>query len=651
MGTTTRRLQVEVTGRDAGFTATMNRVNAGLSRVGSGLRTGRNEAGLFNRQIMAIGTTARYYLAGQLVFGVQRAISNLSEFKTQLGQIDALAAQVNSRGQLQGIGSNLADVGSEAILMSNKFGIAVTDVESFMQRFFSAFNPPGTTKQRLGEMQTYTKALLTLSTAIGGEAGDPNQLAGGLTGLINATPGGRRHPGQTASNIADMFTVLLQRTPAIRGVDIGNAAGRFASAASLAKMTVPQVLSTFGVAAQTGGSPAVIIRGVAQLLGSSLLHPTKPGSLATYRQAGLPTDPNALASMGGQKVLEGLITFVQQGGPAGSKGRKMNLDAIYNAFSRQESVRQFVNILAQGGIPALRNFNKELKQGVKDNRSKQFSDIRLRQSTLMRMTQARSNLGLSLISGVDVPLEYLIADPIIAASNFAARHRTTTGAVVGTGLSLGAANALRKLGIFKKFGKVGRFLGAASGIEQAAIGGAIAKEELPAAIAGGATDGTRANPFWVIISPLSWSVGSPGGFGSPVPGGGAKIPPIITRGTKWSWLGKAGKYAGPVGLALAASDATDSYLAKNHPGVLMRNQNNIPFSNLPWDQISAAMRNDKTARHLEVTGTAFADLTIKLVDGQGNEIVTTKKKGVPVKLWNARQAPTSKGKTGSRKAP
>lgn len=717
-----RRIEVDVVGRTSGFEAAMNRVNAGLTRMGSGLRGGRNETSLFSRQLMALGTTARYYLAGRLVFGVQSAIQSLGEFKSQLGDVDALASQLNRRGQLIGLGGQLADVGSEAILMSNKFGIAVGDVESYMQRFFSSFNPPGTAKQRVAEMTTYTNAILNLVSALGSEAGDPQKLAGGLTGLINAMPGGRQNPGKAAGTVADYFAVLLRQTPSLTGGDIATAAGRFASAASLAKMSVPEILSTFGVAAQTGGSPAVIIRGITQLLGQSLMHPTRPQSLNTYRAAGLPTDPNALAAMGGQKVLETLIKYVQEGSHGPGK-HNANLDAIYNAFSRQESVRQFVNLLAQGGIPALRDFNKSLHQGVKENMAQQMAQRRLRQSSLVRMTQATHNLGISLVQGADWPLEHLVADPIIGVSNFAARHRTTTQGIVGGAVSLGAANALRRLGVFRgmgRFGKLGRLIGGASAIEQAAIGQAISKEELPAAISGGAADGSRANPYWVIISPLSWSVGSPGGLSQPVPNPGHTSTESKIAHSLWSrvkgflpgsaavagltssgraalgmaargLIGVAPKVGGGVGLGYLMAMAFpenaghgsrlgfgDYNLAGMFPHT---NFNNLPVlkrlasgrnrdsafgsskavSNVigrlldhdispqrAEQLLEGALRRATQNNAIQVAGAAKLDVTVttKHPDGTSSRTV---KRGVPVKLWNAKQYPTKQGKPGSRK--
>lgn len=648
---TRRRLEVEVVATVGGFTAAMNRVNAGITRVSQGFRRGGSDANYFSRQLMAVGTTARYYLAGRLIFGIQSAITNLADFKTQLGEVDALASRVNQHGQLTGLGDQLDKVGESALLMSNKFGIAIPDIEQYMQRFFSSFNPPGSAKQRVAEMNQYTTAILNLTTALGTEAGDPSKLAGGLTGLINAMPGGRKHPGATAKTISDYFAVLLRQTPSLTGADIASAAGRFASAKTLAKMSVPQILSAFGVAAQTGGSPAVMIRGITQLLGQSLMHPTRPQSLRTYQMAGLPTDPNALAGMGGQKVLERLITFVQQGGPAGSPGRRTNLDAIYNAFSRQESVRQFVNILAQGGVPALRAFNRSLQEGAKESMAKQMADKRLRQSTLLRMQKASTSLGVSLVSGADWPLEHLVADPLIATSNAAIKHRTTTQAVIGGALALGAGNALRRLGAFRgmgRLGKFGRFLGAATGIEQAAIGGAISKEELPAAISGGATDGTRSNPFWVIISPLSWSLGGPTGTG--IGGGGGDSPGFL--GKLWKKGGRIvplGKGTGVAAVVLAGGYA--GYEAGQYLGRHV-NTNKIIADYVTGKRgkgVDWLGHDIKRPSEVEVKGQASVDVRVHLVDKKGQEIGVHEKKGVPVKLWNAKQYPSSKGKPGSRK--
>lgn len=690
-----RRLEVDVVGRDSGFSAVMNRMNSGVTRFASGLRAGRGEASLFNKQIMAIGTTARYYLAGQLVFGVMAATRNLGEFKTQLGEIDALASRLDSKGNLQGLGGQLGVIGEQALLMSNKFGVAVGEVESYMQRFYTAFKPTGTPQQRTKEMEDFVNAHLELVTMLGARAGDPNALAGGLAGLIRAMPGGEKAAGSNAKTLSNYFARIITSSPNLTGQDIAGAAGRLASAKTLSHMSVRDVLAAFGLAAETGGSPAVITRGMTQLLGQSLLHPTRPQSLRTYQSAGLPTDPNSLAALGGTHVLEQLIRFVQQGAP-GSKTRAMNLDAIYNAFSRQESVRQFVNLLANGGVPALKNFQKGLDEAAKTNYAHQAAQKRLNQSILMRMGNARTNLGISLMSGADWPLEHLIAQPIIGVSNAAIRHRTATSAIVGGTLALGAANGLRRLGAFDKlgrFGKLGRFIGTASGIEQAAIGSAISKEELPAAIAGGATSGTRANPYWVIISPLSWSVGSPGGFSQPT-GNKTSTDERVGK-TVWSWLkGGSAPFIGGVksiglkGTGIIGAAVTEplwyndlvKWMSSGHgravpPGhpMLSKYASNSSYQGLQWTHdIPAPIQNvlDRFAggklsadraeamlRRLQpggpgnpihIDGSAKLDVTVHTKHPDGSTSKTTKR-GVPVKLWGAKQFPSAQGKAGSRK--
>jgi hypothetical protein len=513
--------------------------------------------------------------------------------------------------------------------------------------------------------------------------------------LINALPGGRNHPGSSANTIANYFAALLRETPSLTGADIATAAGRFASAKSLANMSVPQILSTFGVAAQTGGSPAVIIRGITQLLGQSLLHPTRPASLNTYAAAGLPTDPNSLAKLGGQRVLEALINYVAPNGLNLSKeqrgrlatankttlsglvGGQINLDAIYNAFSRQESVRQFVNLIANGGVPALRAFNKSLETANKNQIAQQMASARLRQSLLVRMQTASTNAGIALLAGADWPLENLVARPAIFASNEAIKHPLATKIGVSTALGLGAANALRRFGAF---GRVGKLLGLAGGIETAAVGQAISKEELPNAITGGATDGTRANPFWVIISPLSWSVGQPGGALGGT--GGDGTPAVLAKGGRF---GLAARVFGSAAAAFVLGKGGYDYFsnpaaapksghgwawALSHPvgdvnetlaDLFGRGNRSISFGVLsklkgldPAHQsaalkaIQAAGLQNANISRVVFEGNPKADLTIKFVDKDGKTLTVQEHKGVPI-IPKAKTFPSAQGKAGSRK--
>jgi hypothetical protein len=273
----------------------------------------------------------------------------------------------------------------------------------------------------------------------------------------------------------------------------------------------------------------------------------------------------SLLKLGGMNVLRRLIEYAAPGG-------HLNRDRAYALFSRQESVRQFVNIIANGGVQGLQRFTDSLDQAAKTN----FADVAARQrlqysGTHVRARTAVSNLGVALASGADPVLENLYARPITYLSNAAIRHPKVTAAAVDTGLALGAANALRRYGAMSglgarlggRFGRLGKVVSGATGIEQGLISSAISKEELPAAIGGGAADGSRANPYWVIISPLSWSVGSPGGFQSPT-GRGNTLNEIESDAKKYGGWGAlaaqrlkrfariGGRFGGPATIAAIA---------------------------------------------------------------------------------------------------
>ena len=356
-----------------------------------------------------------------------------------------------------------------------------------------------------------------------------------------------------------------------------------------------------------------------------------------------------------------------------------------NAFSRQESVRQFVNLIANGGVPALKNFQGALDEAAKTNLAHQRAQARLDQSLIVRMHQASTNLGIALVQGANPVLENLIARPTIWASTEAIKHPNVVQGVEAGAFTLGAANALRRMGAFGKLtgrfgGKFGKFLGGATALEQGAITSAISKEELPSLISGGKTDGTRGNPFWVVISPVSWSMGGPtgsgGGNNSPGGGGGLfglfKKAPLMfgrtaaeaaagfiaAKGTwdyinnpskaprghhGWTWAVEhpVGSFESTLGdiFGRGGPDKFSRMVAlKKHPALL----NALQASG----QMNAYLQGGITK--IEFAGNPKADLTIKLVDAQGRTITVQEHKGVAI-LPKAKTFPTSQGKPGSRK--
>ena len=211
--------------------------------------------------------------------------------------------EVNAQGKFQGLGSQLDDLGSQAIVLSNKFGASVTDVESYMTRYASTFNRGSQSVAAYNrEMTNFTNTILNLQTALGSEAGDPAALASGIGGLVNVIPGGKKNPGATAKQISDYMAYLTQVTPNVTGTDLANAAGRMASVYNTTGMTPQQIFAIFGQAFKAGGSPTIAIRGVQQLLGQSLLTPKSATAKAAFQRVLGTSDPNALRSYsyGGQ---------------------------------------------------------------------------------------------------------------------------------------------------------------------------------------------------------------------------------------------------------------------------------------------------------------------------------------------------------------
>lgn len=681
-----RRLGVEFYGNASGFISASNRVFYGTNRVAQGFRSAARDSNLLSNQVKAMGTTMRYAFAGQVVFGVVAALGRLKDFEVQLGTINSLAGQIDRQGKLRGIGSTLDDLGSDAILTANKFGVATTDIETYMERFYSSFQPGNRSKQAMkGLADQWASTIAGLQAILGTEAGDPSELGGGIAGFIAAIPGGKNNLGQSMSRIANLIAYITSATPNIKGTDISRDIGRMGSVMKLARLSPEELFALWGTAAEKGGSASVIGRGITQLAGASIMHPKSPEQLAAFGQAGLPTDPNQLRKLGGFAVIEKLLTHAANG-----PGNKPDVSFLFNAFGRQESVRQFVNLLGKEGPDALKRFLKGLQQAEKQNLYQQRVDLAMQRRGLAQLSESFQNIGLSLVRGLEGPLG-AVGVGVKFLSDELAKHRTLTKAAVGVGVTLASSRALAKLGAFnganrwlgraesqagaagltgrmKWAGRGLKLLSGMSAAERAAASAALMTEEAPAVLAGGAADGSRANPYWVIISPWSWSVGSPGGdnpFSQTNPNnpGGTKLPPVIAGG-KFGRFVKGGLLAaGTVigaDLAWKYGNKVGNYLnGGGHPYLDPKNM--TPAQRAKWNAgqwvdiphkksgaLDFAMRRAVQLPHsIRIHGAV--DVTTKMTDKNG-QVVAIGKAQAPVQLWGPNVFSSAGGKPGSRKA-
>jgi hypothetical protein len=560
--------------------ADLQRNIGGLTQFNQRLNDSGRRLGAWGQQMKAIGTTIRYALAGAAVYGVASAVTNLGEFEQALGNIDSLAARVDQNGNLRGLGGQLDKVGDFALQTSSKFGIAVTDIEQYMQRFYSSFDAPAGARG-MSQMRGFTNEIAQLQIALGGEVGNPAELASGIAGLIHAMGGGalRDIPGSTR-RIANIVATTTQRSPVLTGTDITRDIGRLGAGLNVSRMTPEQIFALYGAASQAGGSPAVIGRGISQMVSAGLV----PGHLqkrqiAAFQQAGLPTDANSLRKLGGWEVLMRMMHAVQQGpiharnaaalrdegitddqqavDQAGISGINMNLAA--NLFGRQESFRQFINLLAVGGPKALDDFIGSIKDGEKQNRSAQRAEIANRRRFFQRLQETQRNIGIEFLRGF-APLFSGYARALSGVGSTAMRIGPT-GLVAGAGGVVAAnvaSHLLFKTGLTGLAGRgIGRIPGVGPLLGRFGLGKLAARSsELAAASLIGAGPnvfqssgiqgaGSRANPFWVVVDPLSWFMpgapsdraAGPGGPGGG--GGGGRVPWVIPP-----WIRGAGARLG-----------------------------------------------------------------------------------------------------------
>lgn len=510
------------------------------------------QLGLWGQQMRAIGTTIRYALAGGLIYGLATSVTKLADFNDMLGQIEATALRIQD-GRFEGLGDQLDDLGDRAFALSNRWGVAADAVQEHMQRFFSAFDIPGNAERQMEMSSAWAEQMVILQRALGREAGDPLQLSGGVAGLIQGMgPQAGQDPAATARRISNIIAAVLVGTPNITGVDIARDIGRLAGAQTSLRMTPEQIFAVYGTAARLGGSPAVIGRGVTQLLTAELVNPQTKEQQEAFRRLGLPTQPGALREMGGWNILMQLMsrfqapTVAQQQilgteedpeaalQAAGIPKESVNL--LFQAFGRMESARQFMNLLAVGGRDALQDFIGTIDDAVESNRALASANARAQEDYLNITANALSNFRTQLARGLERPLLRPVAAGVRAVAGLSDRLGPEgTVAAVGGGLAAGTLFRLlmrgRLTGALGRVPGLGRMLGRfGANSQQLALASLVGAGPgvFTATGMGPERAGARGNPLWVVIDPLSWGMpGSPGGpqwqpgMGAEVAAGGA----------------------------------------------------------------------------------------------------------------------------------
>lgn len=544
-----------------------------LTNMERGVRRNARELGLWGQQMRAMGTTIRYALAGGTVYAVAGAVGSLGQFLDRLGEISALAGEIQSDGTFQGLGRELNTVGDMAVDLSNRFGIAVDEIQQHMMRFYSSFTDQGGA-QGIQNLRAYADVMAEI--AMIAEGADPQALGGGVAGMIigNTPPGQQPDIGRQTARMRDIIAAVLGATPTVRGEDIARDIGRLGAAQTAARMTPEEIWAVYGAAARSGGSPAVIGRGITQLLAAEIMKPQTEDQMQAFRRVGLPTDPTRLREIGGFQVLMRMMQGVAPGGArfsnprafatlgddidpdvaaaaAGASGINMTLAS--NLFGRQESFRQFINIMAQGGVKALEDFIAEIERAKNAELGRSMARERNEQRTYQQFVQTQRNIGLTLARGID-PATRPVARALNRAGDWVTEQNPV--AVAGTIAGAGAAGLAARLifgagwagrGLSRIPGVGGALarsgLGGLAGRAPGLAGAALVGSGVGAFTATGVGDmraGSRSNPLWVVIDPQSWfypgapseSAGGGTAAGAAGGGGGRRLRPwMIPVGT------------------------------------------------------------------------------------------------------------------------
>lgn len=532
-----------------------------LANMRNEMRRHQQQMGLWGQQMKAIQTTIRYSLAGAVTYGTAQAISGLTQFERKMGDIAALATEMQSDGSFTRFGNELNQLADSAIVASNRLITPVENVQSTIAALISSMQDVPRGDAGVRQLNSYTDAIVKLSQVAEVEgAGQAAELTRGVLGMANSLGRGP----QDIPRMADILALISGRSM-LRGPELAGQVGRLSGAASIGQFTPEQMAALLMSASTAGGSPAVMGRGITQLM-RTILNPNTPKEIAAYRQAGLTTNKAELQGIGGMQVLKTLLAYVRSQGGVNLNSRRVaglseedfanatgpgdvgisgpGAKVLFDFSGRAETLQQFAILLKRPADELDKLTTQATKaKGVYEAMFQSFAD----EASLSRAANAASNFRLQFVRNFQPVLD-LLADGLTAVSDFSVGHQRLTQGVAVTAAtgyvgSKVVSRILRKQTARGRATRLGMFGGVAQGVAQAgdiASLSALAAEAGPSLISG-IGKGDRNAPLWVFIHPLSWSFpGTPdfGGGGA----GGNKIPPVVpfvkNVGSKFARFGK-----------------------------------------------------------------------------------------------------------------
>jgi hypothetical protein len=313
-----RRIVTLFEARGAGqMRASLGQMRSDMSGYRRELRDVRHEAGLVDKQLRAIGTTARYALGGAAIFGGIGMVQQLNQVQQQLGLISAISP--SAFGGVRLAGDQLERFGEQAEDAALRANVPVTEFnEGLVNLVSSVQNVPDneivpmlelisqTAKLSQTPVDEATRGVLGLAVAFKGVEGvnlkNITQYLAEYQKMINEVPGGPAAGPQIIGQLPQLAAVSLQ-----------------------SNVSAPQMFGLLQANLRAGGNPATTARGLQYLI-QGLGAP--PSAQSKKALAGIGITPQMVQDEGGVAALFKLIQAVKTAGFGGASNQSIKNSLI-----------------------------------------------------------------------------------------------------------------------------------------------------------------------------------------------------------------------------------------------------------------------------------------------------------------------------------
>src|SRR5215471_2142335 len=546
MSSITNVIQTEFRARGSQLLATMSQMSSSTGMWTQRLGETSRMSDRINQQWRAIGTTIRYAIAGQAVFGLTRMIGQLNQVQQQLGLIQAIGQQGRTgqpftTQQVTSLGNALQSSAADSIT-------SITDMNNAAINFLSTVQDIN--RQKLPDIlkdiargatltqtpiEDLTQLVTTMNIAFG-RKNTPQAISQNVAQwfeLIRLAPGGIKAAPQLVQAIPNVSTVFQQGLqPNLTD------AGRRRAQADMFSL----VLGTL----RFGATPATAMRGLAYFL-QSLETPATPR--AAKALAGIGISPASVRRRG---IYATTLTFLRhiagnltpqqlaqiQSIPEDQLQEGQNLPGVApnqmvflrESLGRIHAIRAAIVLASQlgrrGGVASLEDdlntiLREQNRAGTNaSDMARAWQDYSKR-AQLQDMANRVNIMLLQLAQSFEGILNFFARSVVDPITKFAQGHRGVTRDV-----TLGAAGIGIAGGLFSFLRRGGALTRGVAGVQTVR------------SLAGLEADGTAAKPFFVIVQNQIYRP-----YGGPSPTGGGLPPEEGGPGGRRGRFGRPGRFS------------------------------------------------------------------------------------------------------------